>query len=598
MLCSDGCFNMMTDVYTQRDLVPNDVADDSQVFRFLLMFRWASLLPVVALWLSPGLTIARPPALPWVLLLLTLSNAIITVKYRVLNRLLQRFPPLLGLDLLLATFALALTGGVTSPFFFHVLSPILIAAFFFGLRGGFLAAVTFTPLYGLAILGSNREEIGLGSSSFILHIFTQLFIIYSVGIVFGYPAILLTRLRRQTQDLAKIGYMLSLSNDQLQRTNWQLRLLQELTLSLQSAVSPVELQEVLLQGLVKEVGYHGAVVAIADDEGRLGGWCWLRREFDRCHRHFECVVNIGVDSPVTRAVREQKPEVYPPGMPPTGVSELDKAIALQNAYGIFPLHLRGHPIGVLLVELNPNQTFIAPDDLNSLALVADHTSVALGSLRLCIERTQRLAAEEIRNRIAADIHDSVSQQLFGLAYGLNACNQLLAQNPEALPQVKAQLADLEPLAFTALHQMRSALWGLWSGGLDARRLASGLHRHMAALSMDKPVALDVRITPAFDSWPSELRHQLLLIAQEGIANIARHAQARSAQIVIAQDNGRVLVTIADDGIGFDPNRVAHDGGFGLESIRRRVERLGGTFCNETTPGQGARLKITIPLPRA
>lgn len=589
----------MTDASTPRHFPSDNVTDDNQVFRFLLMFRWASLLPVVVLWLSPGLTVARPPALPWVLLLLTLSNAVITVKYRVLNRLLQRFPPLLGLDLLLAAFALALTGGVTSPFFFHVLSPILIAAFFFGLRGGFLAAVTFTPLYGLAILGSSYEETGLSSPSFILHVFTQLFIIYSIGIVFGYPAVLLTRLRRQTHELAKIGYMLSLSNDQLQRTNWQLRLLQELTLSLQSAVSPVELQEVLLQGLVKEVGYHGAVVAIADEEGRLGGWCWLRREFDRCRRHFECVVDVEtVDSPVTRGVRGQKPEVYPPGMPPTGVVELDEAMALQNAYGIFPLHLRGHPIGVLIVELNPNQTVIAPDDLNSLALVANHTSVALGSLRLCIERTQRLAAEEIRNRIAADIHDSVSQQLFGLAYGLNACNQLLAQNPEALPQVKAQLADLEPLAFTALHQMRSAIWGLWSGGLDARRLANGLRRHMAALAMDRPVALDIHITPAFDAWPSDLRHQLLLIAQEGIANIARHARAQSAQIVIAQDNGRILITIADDGIGFDPNRVAHESGFGLESIRRRVERLGGVFCSETTPGQGARLTIAIPLPRS
>ncbi|MDW8269698.1 MAG: GAF domain-containing sensor histidine kinase [Anaerolineae bacterium] len=392
--------------------------------------------------------------------------------------------------------------------------------------------------------------------------------------------------------------MLSLSNDQLQRTNSQLRLLQELTLSLQSAVSPVELQEVLLQGLVKDVGYHGAVVALADEEGRLGGWCWLRNEDDRCHRLFECVLDLEtVDSPVTRTVRAQKPEVYPSGMPPTGVTELDEAIALQNAYGVFPLHLRGHPIGVLIVELTPKQTFLAAEDLNSLALVANHTSVALGSLRLCIERTQRLAAEEIRNRIAADIHDSVSQQLFGLAYGLNACNQLLAQNPDALPQVKAQLADLEPLAFAALHEMRSAIWGLWSGGLDARRLASGLRRHMAALAMDRPVALDIRVTPAFDSWPSELRHQLLLIAQEGVANIARHARAQTAQIVIAQDDGRVLLTIADDGVGFDPNRVTHKGGFGLESMRRRVERLGGVFCSEATPGQGVRLTITIPLPR-
>ncbi|MCS6896536.1 MAG: hypothetical protein NZM29_01060, partial [Nitrospira sp.] len=61
---------MMTDPSVQRPLPLSDVTDDSQVFRFLLVFRWASLLPVVALGLSPGLTIARAPTVPWVLLLL------------------------------------------------------------------------------------------------------------------------------------------------------------------------------------------------------------------------------------------------------------------------------------------------------------------------------------------------------------------------------------------------------------------------------------------------------------------------------------------------------------------------------------------------
>jgi len=575
----------------------SEAEESTQVFRFLLLFRWLALMPALVLWLTPGFAGHQPTFTPWVLAWLALLNGVITLAHQALNRLLRRFPPLLGLDLVLAAGVIALTGGMTSALYFYALAPILAAAFFFGLRGGLLAAAAFTPLYGLALMTGDRWGSGLTPSAIgFQFVLLQLFTLYGIGILFGYPAVLLTKLRRQARELAAAGRELATSNAHLQHMNRQLHLIQKLTLSLQSAVDPGEMQEVLLEGLVREMGYHVAAVALGDDENRLGEW--RRREAGSSRsRRDDRVLDLyqAAGAPVAQAIHEQRLKRYPAGQPPTGVAALDEMLGLQGPYVVLPMHLRGHLIGVLLVELNATTANEA--ELTPLALIAGHASVALGSLRLCIERAQRLATEEIRNRIAADIHDSVSQQLFGLAYGLNACNQLLAQHPDALAQVKAQLADLEPLAFAALHQMRSTLWELLPGGLDARQLMTGLRRHMAILAMNRPVALEITVTPAFDRWPSELRHQLFLIAQEGIANIARHAQARTAHIIIAQNNGQALLTIADDGVGFAPEQV-DSGGFGLENIRRRVERLGGRFHSETAPGRGVHLTIAVPLPKA
>ncbi|MCS6843424.1 MAG: sensor histidine kinase, partial [Caldilineales bacterium] len=529
----------------------------------------------------------------------------ITLRYRALNRRLQAAPWLLVVDLALSAAAIALTGGVASPFYFHALSPILAAAFFFGIRGGIAAALAFTPMYLAAIflLRSARAEPASSSLDLFLAL-TQIFTVYVIGLLFGYPAQLLARLREQAERLEVAGRQLAASNAELEHMNSQLRLIQALTLSLQSSVELTEMQQVLLTGLVEQMGFPAAAVALSDGQARLAGWMRLRRgeTIARCLRSDgaeagACVLPADGDAPLAAAVAagELRWEATP--TPPTGHPELDRWLDLRRGYVAAPLRLRGNLVGVLLVESEEAYDGPADPRLTPLALVIGHASVALGSLRLCIERAQRLAAEEARNRIAADIHDTVSQHLFGLAYGLNACNQLLAQQPQALDLVKAQLADLEPLAFAALHQMRSAILGLAPGGLDSKRLAAGLRKHLAALAMGRPIALEVQVTPAFDAWPLALRHELLLIAQEGVANIARHANAHHARLEIAQQNGGVAVTIEDDGVGFDPAQAAVVDGLGLDGMRRRVERLGGAFHAEAAPGSGVRLHIAIPLER-
>ncbi|MCS6826392.1 MAG: GAF domain-containing sensor histidine kinase [Caldilinea sp.] len=582
---------------TNRSDQRNQSEQGTQVIQVLLLFRWASLAPALIVWLiSP----AAAPLTGWMLLALATITAIISLRHRTLNRWLQQKPWLLSIDLALSAAAIALTDGVISAFYFHALSPILAAAFFFKIRGGLTTALAFTPLYISAVLLARQQPTTVVPTSIELYLgLTQLFTVYLIAVIFGYSARLLETLRQQTERLSRTSQELIQSNAELEHMNQQLRLIQSLTLSLQSAVEPVEMQQVLLKGLVEEMGYHTAAVALNDGDGALVGWMLRRRNDAEAYsaaQEMTLDLQKAEESPVGRAVRTQRFSSAGVQTPPTGEAALDGWLHFERAYVAAPLHLRGNLIGVLLVE---TEELAAPSDakLTPLALVANHASVALGSLRLCIERTQRLASEEVRNRIAADIHDSVSQQLFGLAYGLNACNQLLEQHPEATAQVKAQLANLEPLAFAALHQMRSAVLGLAPGGLDGRRLIAGLRKHMASLCVGRTVAFDVYVTPTFDRWPLALRHELLLIAQEGVANIARHANACHARLEIAEHNGAVVVYIEDDGVGFDPAQATIVDGVGLDGIRRRVERLGGRFSHEACPGAGVRLHIDIPLPR-
>lgn len=129
---------------------------------------------------------------------------VISLRHRALNRQLQQTPWLLAVDLALSAAAIALTGGAVSAFYFHALSPILAAAFFFKIRGGLTTALAFTPLYISALFYAQRQPTVVVPSSIELYLgLTQLFTVYLIAVIFGYSARLLETLRQQTDRLSR-----------------------------------------------------------------------------------------------------------------------------------------------------------------------------------------------------------------------------------------------------------------------------------------------------------------------------------------------------------------------------------------------------------
>ena len=153
------------------------------VFLFLLAARWFSLVPpFIALWWRPVNN-----ALPLLVFGCALAiNALLSLRHQKIDRYVLRYPILLGVDMVCVAAFLGLTGGAASPYFFYALTPILAAAFFFSLRGGFLAALGFSPLYLLAVSWpqmAGAPEVGERDA---VAISMQVFAIYATGLIFGF----------------------------------------------------------------------------------------------------------------------------------------------------------------------------------------------------------------------------------------------------------------------------------------------------------------------------------------------------------------------------------------------------------------------------
>ena len=218
------------------------------------------------------------------------------------------------------------------------------------------------------------------------------------------------------------------------------------------------------------------------------------------------------------------------------------------------------------------------------------------------------AQEAERRRVAADLHDGVTQAIASLAFRLSAVEVALT-DPEpgaghafALEQVQAA-RELADLAFT---EARSAISGLRSPVLDDLGLAAGLE----SLARSVP-QLSVRVEAADLDLPEHVATALYRIAQESIQNAVKHAEATHVFVRLDRldgDDGGVLLVVGDDGRGFDVSQRTHPSGdlsgepaapeprYGLVGMHERVQLLGGQLWVESEPGAGTTIRALVPLP--
>ncbi|HEY9087954.1 MAG TPA: sensor histidine kinase [Anaerolineaceae bacterium] len=227
----------------------------------------------------------------------------------------------------------------------------------------------------------------------------------------------------------------------------------------------------------------------------------------------------------------------------------------------------------------------------SEALLAD-LQVANQKLQAYAAQVEELAAANERNRLARELHDSVTQIIFGLTLSAQAARILIDRNPA---RAAAELDHLQGLAQNALAEMRALIQELhphsgMAGGLvpALRRLSE--KRAAEGLQVDVQVAGERRL-------PAQVEAELFRVAQEALNNIIKHARARHALIALdIEGAGRVRLRVEDDGVGFNPAQAqAQTGHLGLTSMRERVEALGGWLEIDSQPGAGTRLVVEITL---
>ena len=253
-----------------------------------------------------------------------------------------------------------------------------------------------------------------------------------------------------------------------------------------------------------------------------------------------------------------------------------------------PIVSRGGVIGAFYLTEKLGAPDFTDRDQELIELLAAQAAIAITYARL-YEESRELSVLSERNRLALDLHDAVSQKLFGLVLAAEAAGMLLDRDPTA---AREQVTKLQTLAQEARDELRSLVFELRPPDLARDGLCGALRKHVEVLRRLQPVEIALDL----DAWigPEPARDlELLRIAQEALHNSLRHARAQHLAVRLHRDDGRLLLEIEDDGVGFDPEagglRSTH---LGLTSMEERAQRLGARLEVRSAPGAGTTVSLT------
>jgi signal transduction histidine kinase len=230
------------------------------------------------------------------------------------------------------------------------------------------------------------------------------------------------------------------------------------------------------------------------------------------------------------------------------------------------------------------------DEHARLALTfAQQVAVAIENARL-YEQAGQLAVLEERQRLARELHDSVSQVLYSIGLGARTARTALERDPS---QIAEALDYVNKLAEAGQIEMRALIFELRPESLRTDGLVAALEKQVAVLRTRHQLAAQASFCPEPDV-PLAIKETLYRISQEAIHNIVKHAHATQVTLVLECSEDQIRLEVADNGIGFDP-LAAYPGHLGLQSIRERAVPCQGRIQIDSTPGQGTKIQFVIPL---
>jgi signal transduction histidine kinase len=227
---------------------------------------------------------------------------------------------------------------------------------------------------------------------------------------------------------------------------------------------------------------------------------------------------------------------------------------------------------------------------------ADQAALAIENARLRVQAEQAAVMQE-RNRLARELHDSVSQALYGIALGTRTARKLLEREPvnqEVQASLSRPLDYVLSLADSGLAEMRALIFELRPDALEKQGLVAALERQITAFQARHKLETQAALCQE-PKLPVQAKEALYRIAQEALNNVVKHAQATRVEIWLEEQAGAVTLEVQDDGVGFDPQGEFR-GHLGLQSMRERAERLGGRLDINSAPGRGTLLRAAIPTP--
>jgi signal transduction histidine kinase len=256
-----------------------------------------------------------------------------------------------------------------------------------------------------------------------------------------------------------------------------------------------------------------------------------------------------------------------------------------------PLHVNGGVIGVLDV-VNKAGGF-TEEDVPIMSVFATQAAMAIEHARLQ-QQAEQLAVLEERQRLARELHDSVTQSLYSISLYADAATLALAAGKGEV--AAGYLEELRETAQEGMRDMRLLIFQLHPPELETEGLVAVLQARLAAVEARAGLQVEFRVDGE-RRLPIAVEADLYWIAQDALNNVLKHAQAQHVGVHLHFTDATVSLEVNDDGVGFDLQKMQSEahGGVGLRSIAERAARVGGGLTLESQPGAGTRLRVEVTL---
>jgi signal transduction histidine kinase len=254
-----------------------------------------------------------------------------------------------------------------------------------------------------------------------------------------------------------------------------------------------------------------------------------------------------------------------------------------------PLRVGGKLVGLLQI-VNRTGEF-DEEDLRLLARIADQAAIAVHHAVLH-DRQERMAVVEERQRVARELHDSVTQSIYGTVMFAEAAGRLLDRGD--LSAARQHLNELRDASLKALWEMRLLIFELRPLELEKRGLVSALQSRLSTVENRAGLKAEFRCE-GIGRLPHRIEDALYRIAQEALNNAIKHANASRVSLSLTRSESTVELVFRDNGVGFDLDAGRQKEGFGLAGMEQRTAGVGGELKITTGRGHGTRVEVRVPI---
>lgn len=351
--------------------------------------------------------------------------------------------------------------------------------------------------------------------------------------------------------------------------------------------------ELVLDQLKSVVAYSGATILLLQGESLVA---MARRYPEESHADAAAAYSVDDARGVLNRIRSGRPLIIDDvrGSSPEAedyrraVGErVDTAFYYERGMLVAPMMLKDRMMGALVLGSDRPSHFTEEHAMLTLA-VATQAAVAIENARL-YEQAQEVAVLEERQRLARELHDSVSQALYGIALGAQTARTLLDRDPD---KVVDPLEYVLQQAAAGLAEMRALIFELRPDALQTEGLVAALEKQVESMRARHNIAVTATLCVEPEiKFPA--KEAFYRIAQEGMHNTVKHARATEVELKLDCVDGVVVLELSDNGRGFDPDGT-FPGHLGLQTMRERAVQLGGGLTLVSAPGEGTRIRAWIP----